>query len=350
MHGAEVNVLLQSSLKLPDSESFFGYMGGGKAFVLLVGLFFDVMWIVTKVLLSLNQKALGSSCEAVGLAVWYSLTVMTFGWAFKEKKDMASAIDMANQQITSIGYGSDTAVAPEQRVFHGLNGVASQLGPNNFLFDLMPSGDSPFQKFLLLCLSGLAVWTLFSADGAKGIDPFYTTLITATTIGYGDIAPSHDWSKIFSAFLTPMLIKEMGEFFDGGDGNKLVGYENMFECGHLNDPDDMESRADRKLKVLDSIGELRREIYEGRAAFKEHMHGEDHVLHGHSGHVHRHNHDHQHTHDYEGTDSVSVSEREKAIMLGNIDELNEKQSMVDFEKSKIMSEAQRLGVSAKTNV
>lgn len=38
-------------------------------------------------------------------------------------------------------------------------------------------------------------------EGFTWVDAFYFTAITITTIGYGDLHPTHDLSKIFTVFL-----------------------------------------------------------------------------------------------------------------------------------------------------
>merc|ERR1712113_191000 len=102
--------------------------------------------------------------------------------------------------------------------FHGLNAVASQLGPNNmlsFTYELIRDGLEKTVKTLkgpdnlvttiLLFAASFAAWTLFATDGYNGIDPWYTTLISATTIGYGDQGPQTADHKWMSAFILPLL-------------------------------------------------------------------------------------------------------------------------------------------------
>lgn len=38
-------------------------------------------------------------------------------------------------------------------------------------------------------------------EGFTWIDSFYFTAVTITTVGYGDLHPTHDLSKIFTVFL-----------------------------------------------------------------------------------------------------------------------------------------------------
>ncbi|MEM4336136.1 MAG: potassium channel family protein [Candidatus Anstonellales archaeon] len=49
----------------------------------------------------------------------------------------------------------------------------------------------------------LLVGTLFYHfyEGFTWVDAFYLTAMTITTVGYGDIHPTHDLSKIFTVFL-----------------------------------------------------------------------------------------------------------------------------------------------------
>merc|ERR1711870_44586 len=154
---------------------------------------------------------------------WYILTVLVLGWVFKAASvdNIAEAINSATQQITSIGYGSTGGETGNERLFHGLNAVASQLGPSSVLgwtyeqireslkktmskvFKTEPT--DTMAATILLMLASFAAWTLFATDGYNGIDPWYTTLISATTIGYGDqgpLSPDHKW---MSAFILPLL-------------------------------------------------------------------------------------------------------------------------------------------------
>lgn len=205
-----------------------------KVAVFWVAICFDLFWVTYKVTLASFNMQGSSGCDVMATIVWYALTVLVLGWVFPKdstEKEVAEAVNSATQQITSIGYGSSGGTTSHERLFHGLNAVASQLGPSSTLgtaYELirdsltktiqMLGGPKDTEKFpdeskksermagtILLIVASLAAWTLFATDGYNGIDPWYTTLISATTIGYGDQGPQSIDHKWMSAFILPLL-------------------------------------------------------------------------------------------------------------------------------------------------
>ncbi len=55
---------------------------------------------------------------------------------------------------------------------------------------------------VLLVIALLSVGTVMytALEGWPAIDSFYFTAITLTTIGYGDLTPTHEISKLFTVF------------------------------------------------------------------------------------------------------------------------------------------------------
>ncbi|MGB9719798.1 MAG: potassium channel family protein [Candidatus Anstonellales archaeon] len=51
----------------------------------------------------------------------------------------------------------------------------------------------------LILFAGTVFYRFY--EGFTWVDAFYFTAITITTVGYGDIHPTHDISKIFTVFL-----------------------------------------------------------------------------------------------------------------------------------------------------
>jgi len=90
-------------------------------------------------------------------------------------------------------------------------------------------------------MASLAAWTLFATDGYNGIDPWYTTLISATTIGYGDQAPLSSDHKWMSAFILPLLT------------NAFAGWSNPEEKVPAVDKKEMDCGIKSKLQWLFNI-------------------------------------------------------------------------------------------------
>ena len=55
---------------------------------------------------------------------------------------------------------------------------------------------------LILLVAAVTVATFYyrAAEGWSLIDSLYFSVATATTVGYGDVVPSHEASKIFTIF------------------------------------------------------------------------------------------------------------------------------------------------------
>jgi len=115
---ADLTGMLQTSF--PDTANRIAWMYGA--------LFIDFAWIAVKMYAAWNDKSVGIGCEFLFALLWYPLTIHALGWAFPGTT-ITQGIDLATQQITSIGYGSANVRGNDQKLFHGVNGLASQLGP-----------------------------------------------------------------------------------------------------------------------------------------------------------------------------------------------------------------------------
>jgi hypothetical protein len=90
--------------------------------------------------------------------------------------------------------------------------------------------------FLGLSLLGYKVWTLGDPEGAIPEDyvTLYQLVVTATTIGYGDITPKTQWQITYFTYAIPFMcasfvvyfnaaIPIMGELIDVLTGNSISG-------------------------------------------------------------------------------------------------------------------------------
>jgi len=102
----------------------------GRIFWMYQALLIDFIWISLKMVAAWADKSIGVGCEFLFTLLWYPLTIHTLGWAFPGTT-VSQGVDLATQQITSIGYGSANVRGNDQKLFHAVNGLASQLGPAN---------------------------------------------------------------------------------------------------------------------------------------------------------------------------------------------------------------------------
>jgi len=247
--------LMQSAITATSRE---WTQDAGKVFFFWLAICLDVFWITYKVMLATQNLKGSFGCDMVATIIWYALTVLVLGWVFKTESTegtIAEAVNSATQQITSIGYGSSSGTNSHERLFHGLNAVASQLGPTGVLsatygliqasltktIELLggPKGEEGKKSermagSILLIVASLAAWTLFATDGYNGIDPWYSTLISATTIGYGDQSPQSNDHKWMSAFILPLLTNAFAGWSNPDEKAGSVSVEKEpwgFACG-----------------------------------------------------------------------------------------------------------------------
>eukprot|EP01119_Soliformovum_irregulare_P005004 TRINITY_DN162_c0_g1_i1.p1 TRINITY_DN162_c0_g1~~TRINITY_DN162_c0_g1_i1.p1 ORF type:complete len:308 (+),score=63.96 TRINITY_DN162_c0_g1_i1:953-1876(+) len=63
---------------------------------------------------------------------------------------------------------------------------------------------------VIICYLGLGMLFYTQVEGWTAVDSFYFTIITLTTVGYGDLHPTKPWSKVFTMFFIIMGISMAG--------------------------------------------------------------------------------------------------------------------------------------------
>ena len=84
-----------------------------------------------------------------------------------------------------------------------------------------------FRILLLLSLATLLVGTLFyhSAENWTWVDSFYFSSITLTTVGYGDLYPTTDLSKIFTVLYAILGIGILFSFINFWATKRINGIQ-----------------------------------------------------------------------------------------------------------------------------
>lgn len=74
--------------------------------------------------------------------------------------------------------------------------------------------DEETRGLVFLTLALIAIGTLFyrAVEGLDWVDAFYFTVITLTTVGYGDISPETDAGKIFTVVYVLAGLGIIGSF------------------------------------------------------------------------------------------------------------------------------------------
>lgn len=167
-------------------------------------------------------------CSPLVVMLWWIMGMLVM--TKEQGLTVPGAADMLTQQFTSIGYGTATPQTNALKIFHGLHGVVSQMTVNRVMSELYgyslnnlekywgkDKGTPPSMMSAAMSLAALGALTtfIFSFDlGAAGgagdrkfklVDGIYQTLITMTTIGYGDNAPSTPFVKTISPFTLPFI-------------------------------------------------------------------------------------------------------------------------------------------------
>jgi len=83
---------------------------------------------------------------------------------------------------------------------------------------------------ILMILIVIGVWFFNYEEGWGWVNSFYFTVMTVTTVGYGDLVPTHDVSKIvtsiYSMVSIPLVIIALGVIARNYFEKRILGIEN----------------------------------------------------------------------------------------------------------------------------
>lgn len=102
-------------------------------------------------------------------------------------------------------------------------------------------------SIVLLLLVVFGTWYFSVSEHWKLIDAFYFTIMTITTVGYGDLVPTHDTSKIitsiYSVVSIPMILFVFGVVAESYFESKMKGLEKRL-YGIMNEEKEIEAAID----------------------------------------------------------------------------------------------------------
>lgn len=79
--------------------------------------------------------------------------------------------------------------------------------------------------FMVLLLLSIGVSFYMQVEGWRFVDAFYFCVMTLTTVGYGDVTPEKDVSKIFTSFYVLLGIGIIVAFVNIVAKHGLEGYQ-----------------------------------------------------------------------------------------------------------------------------
>merc|ERR1719464_1127765 len=88
-----------------------------------VALIIDFLWLAYRIVAAWNNKSVDFGCELLFALIWYPLTIHIMGGAFPGTS-IDEGVELATEQATSLGYGTASVRGNDQKLFHGVNGIA----------------------------------------------------------------------------------------------------------------------------------------------------------------------------------------------------------------------------------
>jgi len=163
-------------------------------------------------------------CTPVMLIYWWVMGLLTL--TIDQKLPFVDALHTMVQQVTSIGYGTSSQDDEGIKIFHALHGVLSQMSVNKATADVFDWAlgvmDSAMPDIgevgkasvaFVVVLAVTVAWFALDLEGSSVFaDSVYGSLITATTIGYGDVTPNSTWAKAITPLTLPFIVEAFGKW------------------------------------------------------------------------------------------------------------------------------------------
>jgi voltage-gated potassium channel len=109
--------------------------------------------------------------------------------------------------------------------------------------------DAQFKALAFLAMVAMVSGTVFYwlVEGLRLLDSFYFSVMTLTTVGYGDFSPETDVGKLFTAFYALTGIGIMLTFVTRVAGQAVVSHADQKAARHARKhPDEVAEPIDRR--------------------------------------------------------------------------------------------------------
>jgi len=208
------------------------------------GVLCQVTSVIDALLLFYPAVPKGAHCDVLIAVYWWGLGMATL---MKDQKlDAWEAMHKLTQQVTSIGYGSSTPQTQGMKLFHAMHGLISNINVLPLTIDVVKwfgnsvkvKPEHMVARETLYVILATLVSTIFFAtdfhDADKATyptwwkalsDAFYTTIISETSVGYGDLNPMTNWGKATSVLLLPTVVAMFDRYVSITADGTLTGSE-----------------------------------------------------------------------------------------------------------------------------